>query len=311
MTIRWGVVATGGIANRFAGAMTRVDDGEIVAVSSRTSEGAAAFADRWDIERGYSNEDEMAADPDIDVVYVATPHSRHETDTIRYLESGKPVLCEKPFALNSKQVRQMIATATSHRLFLMEAVWSRFLPAYRALTELVAAGRIGTPLQVDAEFGFPVPFDANHRLFAPELGGGALLDLGIYPLQLCTLILGPIDRVAAVASIGETGVDEQVAAVLHHERGGLGVAKASVSAVLSCTARHQRCRGPDRHPDVHALPEVVGRAQPRRRGGDRLRVRRRRPRVRDRRGASVHRGRPHRKPAHAPFGDARARRRHG
>ena len=131
----------------------------------------------------------------------------------------------------------MIDAARRRDVFVMEALWSRFLPSYRTLTEVVTGGRIGDVLQVDADFGFRLPFDPQHRLFAPDLGGGALLDLGIYPLQLALLLLGPIAQIAAVAELGETGVDERMAAVLRHERGGLAVIKASMTTGLACTAR--------------------------------------------------------------------------
>jgi predicted dehydrogenase len=131
----------------------------------------------------------------------------------------------------------MVEAARARDLFLMEAMWSRFLPAYRALVELVEKGRIGEPLVVEADFGFRIPVMPTHRLFDLALGGGALLDLGVYPVQLCALVLGHPDRVVADGHVGETGVDEQVAAVLHHPGGGLGVVKASIRTGLSCRAR--------------------------------------------------------------------------
>lgn len=238
---RWGVVGPGGIAGRFANAMTFVPDGRIVAVASRSQERADAFADSFDIETRYDDATALAEDPDVDVVYVATPHSRHEADARMFLEAGKPVLCEKPFALDAGQARRMAEVARSRGLFLMEALWSRFLPAYRALADVLAGGRIGEPLMVEADFGFRVPVTAEHRLFNPALGGGALLDLGIYPLQLCSLVFGgPPGRIVAGGVVGETGVDEQVAAVLHHGpggTGGLGVIKAAIRVGLACTAR--------------------------------------------------------------------------
>jgi predicted dehydrogenase len=235
--IRWGIAGPGGIAARFAGAMTLVDDGQIVAVASRSAERAAAFADRFDVTAGYDDYRALAEDPAVDAVYVATPHARHEADTLTYLAAGKHVLCEKPAALNATQARRMVDAAATSGLFLMEAVWSRFLPSYRRLVDVIGRGRIGTPLQVDGSFGFRRPVDPTHRLFDAHLGGGALLDLGIYPIQLCTLVLGPIQSVAARGVIGATGVDEQVAAVLRHERGGLGVIQAAISVPLACTAR--------------------------------------------------------------------------
>ena len=235
--IRWGVLGPGAIAVGFADAMQLADGGQIVAVASRSAERAGAFGDRFGVPTRYGDYAALAADPDVDVVYVATPHSRHADDTIALLQAGKHVLCEKPFALNASQARRMADTARGRGLFLMEAIWSRFLPAYRSLVEVVGEGRIGEPMLVEADFGFRRPMDPDHRLFRSDLGGGGLLDLGIYPLQLCTLLLGPVEHVAAEGVIGETGVDEQVAAVLRHAGGKLGVIKAALRVNMTCTAR--------------------------------------------------------------------------
>ncbi|MDT3446599.1 Gfo/Idh/MocA family oxidoreductase [Pseudofrankia sp. BMG5.37] len=235
--IRWGVVGPGEIAAGFAEAMRWVVDGEIVAVASRSIARATAFGDRFRIPTRYDDYAALAADPDVDVVYVATPASRHEQDTVTFLEAGKHILCEKPFAINARQARQMAEHARARGLFLMEAIWSRFLPTYRSLVDVLASGRIGQPLLVEADFGMRWPIRPEHRLFDPDLGGGALLDLGIYPVQLCSLVLGSAEHVAAAGVIGETGVDEQVAAVLRHARGALGVVKAAIRVTMTCTAR--------------------------------------------------------------------------
>ena len=235
--VRWGVVGPGAIAKGFAQAMTMVDDGHIVAVASRSLDRAEAFADTFDVPARYGDYDALAADPNVDAVYVATPHSRHEQDTIAFLKAGKHVLCEKPFALNARQAQQMVDVARGSGLFLMEAVWSRFLPAYAVLREVLESGRIGEPLMVEADFGFRMPIDPAHRLFDLEQGGGALLDLGIYPVQLCSLVLGTVESVVASGVIGETGVDEQVVAVLRHAGDKLGVIKAGIRVGTSCTAR--------------------------------------------------------------------------
>jgi predicted dehydrogenase len=235
--IRWGVIGPGSIAAGFAEAMQWAEGGTITAVASRSPERADAFGDRFDIPTRYGDDDALAADPDVDVVYVATPHSRHAVDTITLLQAGKHVLCEKPFALNARQGARMAEEARSRGLFLMEAIWSRFLPAYRALVDVLGEGRIGEPLLVEADFGFRRPVDPDHRHFARELGGGALLDLGIYPVQLCTLVLGPIERVVADGVVGETGVDEVITALLHHREDRLGVVKAALRVAMPCTAR--------------------------------------------------------------------------
>ncbi len=235
--IRWGVIGPGGIATGFAEAMEWSEGGTITAVASRSAERAEAFGDRFGIPTRYGDYDALAADPDVDVVYVATPHSRHEVDTLGLLQAGKHVLCEKPLALNARQATRMAEEAKGRGLFLMEGIWSRFLPAYRSLVEVIGEGRIGRPLLVEADFGFRRPVDPDHRHFAAALGGGALLDLGIYPIQLCTLVLGPVERVVADGVVGETGVDEVVTALLHHAGDRLGVVKAALRVGMACTAR--------------------------------------------------------------------------
>jgi predicted dehydrogenase len=235
--IRWGVIGPGIIATGFAEAMQWAEGGSITAVASRSADRAESFGNRFDIPSRYDDYDALAADPDVDVVYVATPHSRHEVDTIALLRAGKHVLCEKPFALNARQAVHMADEARSRSLFLMEAIWSRFLPAYRSLLQLIGEGRIGEPLLVEGDFGFRRPVDPEHRHFARELGGGALLDLGIYPVQLCTLVLGPVERVVADGVVGRTGVDEVVTALLHHPGDRLGVVKAALRVGMTCTAR--------------------------------------------------------------------------
>jgi predicted dehydrogenase len=234
VTVRWGIAGTGGIAARFVEALRQTPEAELVAVGSRTDRRAQAFGDEWDIARRHGDYDDLARDEDVDVVYIATPQSRHADDACRYLDAGKHVLCEKPMAMTEAEVLRMSASAALAERFLMEAIWSRFLPAYTTLWELLLQGRIGEPELVEADFGFRMPIDAAHRLFDPARGGGALLDLGIYPLQLASWVLGPPDDVAAV---GETDVDETVAATLHHPGGRLAVVKASIRVNLTCTAR--------------------------------------------------------------------------
>jgi predicted dehydrogenase len=235
--VRWGIIGPGGIASRFASDMQRVDGGEIVAVASRSVDRARDFADRFSIARHYGSYEVLAEDPDVDAVYVATPHSRHAADSILCLEAGKHVLCEKPFTLDASQAREVAATAQEHERFVMEAMWSRFLPSYVALVDVLASGEIGDPLLVEADFGFRMPVDPTERHFDLAQGGGALLDLGVYPVQLCFLVLGAPDAVVAQGRVGETGADEQVAAVLHHRDGALGVVKAAIRTTLSCTGR--------------------------------------------------------------------------
>jgi predicted dehydrogenase len=234
---RWGIAGPGGIAASFAEDMRRVDHGGITAVASRSAERAEAFANKFGIRKRYGDYRALADDPNVDIVYVATPHSRHETDTLMYIEADKHVLCEKPLALNALQARRMVEAARAAGVFLMEAMWSRFLPAYRVLVDVLGEGRIGDPLLVEADFGFRRAVVPEERHFDLALGGGALLDLGVYPVQLCSLVLGFPERVVADGVVGTTGVDEQVAAVLHHPGDRIGVVKAAIRVPLSCTAR--------------------------------------------------------------------------
>jgi len=235
--VRWGIAATGGIARAFAQGLTLVDDAELVAVASRATDRARAFADEVGAPRAHGSYEALAGDLDVDIVYVASPHARHHDDAILFLEAGKHVLCEKPMALSAAQVRAMADAAHRNDRFLMEALWSRFLPAYPVLTRLLDDGAIGRPRLVEADFGFRMPVDPAHRLFDLAQGGGALLDLGIYPLNLAFLVLGHPVEVHAVADLGVTGADEQTAAVLRHRDGALSVIKAAIRTNLACSAR--------------------------------------------------------------------------
>ena len=298
--IRWGVIGPGIIATGFAEAMQWVEGGTITAVASRSAERAEAFGDRFDIPTRYGDYDALAADPDVDVVYVATPHSRHEADTIGLLRAGKHVLCEKPFALNARQAARMAEEARSRGLFLMEAIWSRFLPAYRSLVEVIGEGRIGEPLLVEADFGFRRPVDPAHRHFAAELGGGALLDLGIYPFQLCTLVLGPVERVVADGVVGETGVDEVVTALLHHAGDRLGVMKAALRVGMTCTARIAGTDGSIDLPAMMHCPNSLTVSSRGRRRAHRRRLRGKRAAIRNRRGAPLPPSGAHREHGRSP-----------
>jgi predicted dehydrogenase len=241
--IRWAVAGTGGIAARFLGAMSMVDDGVVVAVGSRDHGRAESFAREHAIERAWGSYEDLACDEGVDVVYVAVPHAQHAALTIQFLAAGRHVLCEKPFALDAGLAEEMVRTARAHGRFLMEAMWSRFLPARRVVLDLVEEGGFGRPLLVEAEFGFRMPVLPEHRLFDRALGGGALLDLGIYPLELISALLGAAEDVSVVGHIGETGVDELVAFTTRHEDGAIGVGKASIRVDLAGRARISCERG--------------------------------------------------------------------
>ena len=235
--VRWGIAGTGSIAHQFVTGLEQLPDAEVVAVASRTQQGAQAFGDVHAVPHRHGSYEALADDPDVDVVYVATPNMRHAGDTQLYLQAGKAVLCEKPFAMSAAEAELMVRTASDRGLFLMEAMWSRFVPAYVTLRGLLEDGHIGEIALVEADLGFAMPFDAAGRLFSPALGGGALLDLGVYPVSLSSMVLGSPDHISANGKIGSTGVDELVVATLGHPGAGLAVVKAAIRAGLSCAGR--------------------------------------------------------------------------
>lgn len=220
MTIRWGVLGPGRIAHRFAGGLSAVDDSRLYAVASRSSERAEAFRARWDGEVAYGGYEALAADPSVDAVYIATPHRFHFENAMMCLEAGKHVLCEKPLAVNQDQAVQLVEAARARDLFLMEALWTRFLPIYRLAKTWLDEDRIGEVRQVVSSFSILADRNPDGRLLNLELAGGALLDLGVYNIALSQWAFGmnPIG-VTARGFIGETGVDEIVSATLDYGGG--------------------------------------------------------------------------------------------
>ncbi|MFB8243698.1 Gfo/Idh/MocA family protein [Streptomyces sp. NPDC055952] len=227
-TVRWGILATGGIAAAFTADLIDLPDAEVVAVASRSPEPAKAFAERFGIPRAYGDWSALAQDEDIDVVYVATPHTAHRAAAGLCLAAGRHVLCEKPFTLNLRQAEELVALAREHGRFLMEAMWMYCNPLVRRLKALVDDGAIGEVRSVQADFGLAGPFPPSHRLRSRELGGGALLDLGVYPVSFAQLLLGEPSDVAARAVLSEEGVDLQTAAVLSWESGALASVHSSI-----------------------------------------------------------------------------------
>ena len=219
---RWGILGTGTIAAKFALGLRAADNGELVAVGSRSSQTAEAFAGEHGAARAHATYDELAGDPDVDATYIATPHVLHRENTLACIAGGKAVLCEKPFAMNAREGEEMVAAARSAGTFLCEAMWTRFLPATRRVQALIASGAIGEPRQLDGDFGFRTELDPKGRLFDPALGGGALLDVGIYCVAYARMVFGsaPLE-VHSSAHIGETGVDEQSAYLFRYGSGAL------------------------------------------------------------------------------------------
>ncbi len=218
--VRWGIIGTGGIASAFAGDLGLLGrDAEVLAVGSRTQAGADRFADRFGIQRRYSSYEALVADPDVDAVYVSTPHPMHHPNALLAIEAGKAVLVEKPFTVNAGQAEELVAAARSRGTFLMEAMWTRFLPHVAKVRELVAQGRLGDVRSLTVDHGQWFAKDPAHRLFAPELGGGALLDLGIYVVSFASMLFGTPKRITAVSDQAFTGVDAQTGMLMQYEGG--------------------------------------------------------------------------------------------
>ncbi|CAM5376948.1 oxidoreductase [Streptomyces spiroverticillatus] len=235
--VRWGILATGDIASAFTAELKKMPDARVAAVASRTAERAKAFADRFDIPKAYGSWAELAADDEIDVVYVAAPHSAHRAAAGLCLEAGRAVLCEKSFTLNATEASELIALARTHDRFLMEAMWMYCNPLVQRLAALVRDDAIGEVRTIHADFGLPGPFDPTHRLRDPAQGGGALLDLGVYPVSFAHLLLGEPTDVQAHALLSPEGVDLNTAILLGwQDRGALATLTCSVTAGTPVTA---------------------------------------------------------------------------
>jgi predicted dehydrogenase len=230
---RWGLMATGGIARTFAQDLAHVPDASLVAVGSRSQASADAFADAFDVPNRHASYAALAEDPDVDAVYVSPPHPFHRDATLLALRAGKAVLCEKPFAMDHAEAAEMVDAARSSGTLLVEAMWTRFLPTMVRVREILAAGTLGELVYLTAEHGQWFAEDPSHRLFAPSLGGGALLDLGVYPVSFAHMVLGRPARVTAVGERAFTGVDRTTSAILQYESGAHAVLTTSLAAASS------------------------------------------------------------------------------
>ncbi|MDT0345609.1 Gfo/Idh/MocA family protein [Streptomyces litchfieldiae] len=252
--VRWGILATGGIAGKLAADLADVPDAEVVAVGSRAPGPAEGFAKRFGIARAHGSWAELAADPDVDVIYVATPHNAHYAAVRLCLETGKPVLCEKPFTLSEAEAKSLVDLARERGLFLMEAMWMYCNPVIRRMAELVRDGAIGEVLAVHADFGINGPLDPGHRLLDPELGGGALLDLGVYPVSFAHLLLGEPEAVAAWARL-RGGVDDNTGMLLGYASGAVAALTCSLVADTAQTAAVTGATGRIEFPRGFFYPE--------------------------------------------------------
>lgn len=204
---RWGIMGAGNIANKFASALNYTENAEVYAVASRDYDKAKQFAGKYGVSQVYDQYHQLAEDERVDIIYIATPHAFHCDQAIMCLEQKKAVLCEKPMALNLQQVTAMVDAARNNQTFLMEGMWSAFMPSIKKAVELIKEDIIGPVQFIRADFGFQAPPDPNNRLYNLKLGGGSILDVGIYPLFLSTLLLGEPSRIQSMAKLAGTGAD--------------------------------------------------------------------------------------------------------
>lgn len=229
---RWGILGTGYIAQKFAEALVFIPEAELAAVGSRSVETARAFGEQYHVDRAYGSYQELVEDPQLDVVYVATVNSLHHQNCLAALQAGKPVLCEKPFMVNSAEAEEVIAYAYRQGLFLMEALWTRFIPAFVAARQMWESGVIGDLRVVESEIGFICEKTPQAHLYNPALAGGCLLDMGAYPISLAHIVFGEPDTIASLSSIGASRVDEQTGMLFGYRGGQLGLGYSSFQVEL-------------------------------------------------------------------------------
>ncbi len=230
-TIRWGIIGAGNISSTFAAALNSMEHTRLAAVASRSLTRAEEFARRFSVDKAYGSYEELAKDPEIDVIYVGTLHPEHRENAALCIRHGKAVLCEKPFTLNAEDCRELIRLAGEYRVFLMEAMWTKFLPVTSKVRQWLREGRIGEIRHFKASFGFYSEFNKDSRLYNPHLAGGALLDVGVYPISYAIHMLDRLPNQALSSAIlGRTGVDEQNIIILKYENGILADLSSAISA---------------------------------------------------------------------------------
>ena len=233
-SVNWAILAPGKIAEKFATALKGVKNTHLYSVASRNFDRAQAFADTHGFETVASSYAELMADPKVDVVYIASPHAFHAEQSIACLNAKKAVLCEKPMTLNVKQAQQVFDAAQQNNVFYMEAVWARFMPLLKKVREIIDEGEIGDVKMAQASFGINVPFNQSHRLYNKQLGGGALLDLGIYTISFSQWLMQTMpSSISAESTIGNSGVDEQTGIVLHYPEGQVITLNTAINALSS------------------------------------------------------------------------------
>jgi predicted dehydrogenase len=233
---RWGILASGGIAQAFARDLSYFNNHIVAAVGSRSQESADAFAAEFPGCAAYSSYEALVADPSLDAIYVASPHPYHVSNTVLALNAGKPVLCEKPFTINAAEAREMKAAADANGVALMEAMWARFLPHMHKVREILASGILGQIWAVEADHGQRLSDYANPRHWEPSLGGGALLDLGIYPISFAHMVLGVPNKISASATFTDKGVDASSSVIFDYKDGAQAILTSNMMVSTPCRA---------------------------------------------------------------------------
>ncbi|MGI9577794.1 MAG: Gfo/Idh/MocA family protein [Microthrixaceae bacterium] len=258
--VRWGICGTGRIAQKMVGELAAIADARVVSVASRSADRAAEFAADHGIPRSHSSYEALAADDEVDVVYVATTQEGHHDTVVMMLEGGRAVLCEKPLAMNAAQVASMCDVASREGKFLMEAMWSRFSDAWRTARSLIEGGRIGQPALLRADLSLSVPQEmrATHRLMDPARGGGALMDVGVYPLNLAVFLFGQPLEVAASGVLPTESLDLRASALLQHGAGVTSLVSTGIDFEGGADARISGTEGAVMiEPRMHASGALV------------------------------------------------------
>jgi predicted dehydrogenase len=261
--IRWGILGTGSVARAFADGLRLLPDAALTAIGSRRLDRARSFASELGARHAHDDATGLARNDEVDVIYVATPHVQHRDDCLACLAGGRAVLCEKPFTVNSGEARAVIEQARSSQRFCMEAMWMRFHPLLRKVQSMVHSGNLGTIRLLAADIGYPTPFDPQNRFFDRRLGGGALLDRGVYLLSLADFLLGRPAEATGRATLGPSGVDEQASLLLTYPGGALAVLTTSLRSRLRNEALIVGPRG-ESASTSHSLPLTAcpGRGSP-------------------------------------------------
>lgn len=232
--VKWGIMGPGGISGNFASELKHAPGAELVAVAGRSKEKADAFAEKYGVPRAYGSCEELAGDPEVEIVYVGTLHPVHRENVLTLLRGGKAILCEKPFTMTEAEAREIAEEARKRNLFVMEAMWTRYLPVIRQVRSWLREGAIGEVKLLKAEFGFDAGWNPEGRLLNKEKGGGTLLDAGIYPVSFASMVYGKRpSRILSTAFIGETGVDEQYSLLFEYEGGRIASLHGGVRLAMN------------------------------------------------------------------------------